>query len=379
MLRTARAKLAALVVLLIVVLGAVTGFRVAVGLLKSKVVAALGPGSEIQDLRVGWSAVEVVGLRIPGPRGWPTADCFRAERVSITPSLRSLFAGNLQVGSIVAVKPYLSMLRTREGKLRVVPSLMERPAASGRPAAAPARQVRIGRVVLEDGVVELYDATIAEPPLKVRLEKIQASVRDLLVPELTGKSSFELAGVVKGLHQDGRAKVAGWIQVATKDSSITMELRGMDLVSFQPYLSSRAEVRIQKGSLDLDLASEVSRQRLHAPGKLVLSNLEFAPVQGALDTFLGVPRAAVVAFLRDRQNRIAINFTIDGDLANPRFTLNEALATRLASSLAENLGLSLRGVAEGVGGLGRKGVEAAGEAARGLGSALQGLFGDKKR
>lgn len=46
----------------------------------------------------------------------------------------------------------------------------------------------------------------------------------------------------------------------------------------------------------------------------------------------------------------------------------------MASSMAEMLGVSIRGVAVGVGILGRKSVETAGEAVKGLGGALQGLF-----
>jgi hypothetical protein len=51
----------------------------------------------------------------------------------------------------------------------------------------------------------------------------------------------------------------------------------------------------------------------------------------------------------------------------------------MASGMAEILGLSIRGVAEGVGTLGRKGVETAGKAVKGLGGALQGLFGGQKK
>ena len=80
---------------------------------------------------------------------------------------------------------------------------------------------------------------------------------------------------------------------------------------------------------------------------------------------MGVPHAAVVSFLKNKDNRIEVNFAIEGDLNNPRFTLNEAFATRIASTLAENLGASIRQVVEGVGDLGQKGVEAAGEAAKG--------------
>ena len=375
-----RWALVALVLLGVLIVGGIIGFRMALGILKGKVVEALGPGSDVTELRVGWSAVEVVGLRIKGPQGWPAADTLRAERVVIVPSLRSLLSDQMRIASITITKPYLSMLRTRDGKLRVVPSLLEAPATKGQAAAGPpARSVAISRIALQDGVVELFDATVAQPPLKIRLEQFQASVQNVLVPTLTEKSQFSLTGVVKGVQRDGRAKVDGWIVVATKDSSVRTELRSVDLVAFQPYLSRASETRVQRGGFDLDLQSEVSKNRLRAPGKVIISDLEFPPGRGALDTFMGLPRASVVNFLKNKDNKIDVDFLIEGDINNPQFALNEAFATRIALSLAENLGLSIRGVAEGVGGLGLKGVEAAGEAAKGMGGALRQLFGGQKQ
>jgi hypothetical protein len=35
---------------------------------------ALGPASEIADIRVEWSGVTVSGLRIKDPQGWPATD-----------------------------------------------------------------------------------------------------------------------------------------------------------------------------------------------------------------------------------------------------------------------------------------------------------------
>lgn len=369
-----------LVFILVLIIGGVIGFQVAIGIIKGKVVEALGPESEIKELKVGWSAVVVEGLRIKGRQGWPAADTLRAERVVIVPSLRSLLSETIQIGSITVIRPYLSALRTRDGKLQVVPSLLDRPAAkTTAPAGPPARSVAISRIKLEDGVAELFDATVAQPPLKIRMEKIQATVRNVTVPTLKGKSQLDLAAVVKGVQGDGRANVSGWAEIATRDSSVKTELRSVDLVAFQPYLTKAAETRLQKGTLDLDLQSEVNGNQLRAPGRITISDLEFAPAKGALDTFMGVPRAAVVNFLKDKNNKIAVNFIIEGDINNPHFALNEAFATRVATSLAENLGVSIRGVAEGAGTLTRKGVEAAGDAAKGVGGALQQLFGGKKK
>jgi hypothetical protein len=49
--------------------GDIVGFRVGIGILRGKVVEALSPDSEIAEIRVGWSSVEVEGLRIKGQKG----------------------------------------------------------------------------------------------------------------------------------------------------------------------------------------------------------------------------------------------------------------------------------------------------------------------
>jgi uncharacterized protein DUF748 len=170
-----RWALVAVVLFVMLIAGGVVGFRLVLGVLKGKVVDALGPGSGITELKVSWSAVEVLGLRIKGMQGWPAPDSLRAERVVI------------------------------------VPSQLER--------QAPA---------------------------------------------------------------------------------VKTELRAVDLMAFQPYLSKASDTRIQRGVLDLDLASEVNRNRLWAPGRVTISDLQFAPAHGSLDTFMGLPRVGVVSFLRNK-------------------------------------------------------------------------------
>jgi uncharacterized protein involved in outer membrane biogenesis len=381
--RGKRWGLIAVVVLVVLITGGIVGFRVAVGVLKGKVVEALGPESEIRDIRVGWSSVDVEGLRIKGSRAWPAADTLRAERVVIVPSLRSVLSRQIGVQSITIVRPYLSALRTKDGQLHVVPSLLAGTAGKGEPAASSApdasRTVSVGRITLRDGMLEFFDATVAQPPLKIRLEQVEATVRDLVVAALTGKTQLDLAAVLKGIQRDGTVTFAGWAEFATRDSSLKTRLRSVDLVALQPYFVKAPDTGVRKGTLDLDLQSDVSKGRLKAPGKLTISSLELAPAKGAFGTFMGMPREAVVASLKNRDNKIAVNFVLEGDVNNPQFSLNETLSTRLASSMAESLGVSLGGVATGAGTLGQSGVEAAGKAAKGAGSAVQRLFGGQKK
>jgi hypothetical protein len=377
-----RLELIVLAVIAVLIVGGGVGFRIAVSVLKGKVVAVLGPNSEVKDIRLGWTGVIVEGLRIKGPSGWPEADELRAERVTVVPSIRSLLSRQYRVRSITIVKPYLSALRTKEGKFQVLPGLLTGVASEAQtatpssPAVSPV--ATIGRITLEDGVVELYDATVAQPPLKIRLEQINATVRDIAVPGFKGRSRFELAGVVKGVKRDGQLKMSGWAEVGTKDSSVKTELRSVDLVVLQPYLVTAGERGVQKGTFDLDLQSDVSNNQLKAPGKATISDLELAPA-GAVGTFMGLPRQAMLAFLTRNGNKITVNFVLEGDINNPQFSINQAFTTRLALAMADVLGLNVGGMVKDVGTLGQAGGQAVGQAAKSTGGWLHRLFGGKKK
>ena len=53
--------------------------------------------------------------------------------------------------------------------------------------------------------MEVFDATISRPPLKTRLEEIEAVWRDIVVPSFKERTQIELAAIVKGARRDGRA------------------------------------------------------------------------------------------------------------------------------------------------------------------------------
>jgi hypothetical protein len=365
----------AIVVIAVLAIGVLVGYHLGVRLLQDKVVAALGPGSRLTELKVNWFSIELLGLSIDGPKGWPAARTFEAERVTIVPDLRTLFTDKIGISSIVVEKPYLSVLRL-PGQLVMVPTLMERDGnkRNGGSSQASIRAVMISTIKLKDGSLDLYDATVSRPPLKTRMEEVEAVIRDVAAPA-SEKTHFDLGGVVKGIKRDGRAKVSGWVGPGARDSSSRIELEAVDLVALQPYLVKKNEAQVAKGTLDLKLASEVRNNNLDGKGKVILDGLEFAPARGYFDTFMGLPRNAVISFLKDNNNAIDLDFTLKGNTSNPNFSLNESLSTRIATAMAGQLGVSIRNVAEGLGTLGRKGMEGASDVVEGVGSAVKRLFG----
>jgi hypothetical protein len=369
------------VALIILIVCGIVGYRVALGILKDKVVGALGPDSEVHDIRVGWTSVDIDGLRIKGSSNWPATDTIRADRVTIVPSLRSLFSGQYRVHSVTIVNPYLSLYRTKQGKLLVIPSLLSRntnPETPSTPAAAP-HKVTIGNIILKDGIAEFFDASVGRRPLKIRLEKIKVTIDDLVVPSLDARSKITIKGVVKGIHQDGHAEISGWADLSTKDSSIKLQLRSVDLLAIEPYLIKANDTGVRKGALDLDLQSDIRNNRMKAPGRITISDLTLAPSKGIIGTFMGVPRDAVLSFLKDKGNTITLDFVLEGDINNPNFSLNETMSQRMAVSMADLLEISISGVAKGAAGLGKAGVNTAAGVVKGIGGTVQGLFGAKKK
>lgn len=361
-----RLFIALAVIVALLVAGAAVGLHYAAGALRDKVREALGPESEVADIRLGWSSVEVSGVRVPAPKDWPAPDALKAARIVVVPDFDALFSSReVRIRRIVVDGAYLSVYRTREGKLRLLPGLLEKPAAAKDDAkTGDDRAVRIDGVELNDAALELYDASVAKPPHRVRLEALQARIGALRLPQLTGQTRLDLKGSVKGARQDGSFTVAGWIEVASKDSDIETHLKGVDLVGLQPYLIKASETGVRRGSLDLDLKATVKQNRLHAPGTLSVANLELASGKGATATFMGMPRTAVIGMLKDKNERITVRFVLDGRLDDPKFSLNEAFMTRVGASMAETLGISLESVAKGVS-----------SATQGIGRSLGKLFG----
>src|SRR5690606_18693086 len=130
------------------------------------------------------------------------------------------------------------------------------------------------------------------PTHKTRLEKLQATVDDLALPTLTGRTRMKLEGTVKGIRHDGRLTLEGWAELAARNSDIRTTLRRVDLTALEPYLIKTSETGVRRGSFDLDLRSRVRANRLHAPGKATLSDLELRADSGPFATFMGVPRRA---------------------------------------------------------------------------------------
>jgi Domain of Unknown Function (DUF748) len=354
--RLARRGLIVLGVVLLLGAAALVALRVALRQLPAVVAQALGPRATVESIELGWTGVEVRGLVVRGAPGrWPAAQELRAERVTVRPALSGLWRGRWDLARVTVEGGYLALLRTREGRLVVLPSLLERERAggSGQPEQGATRRLRIESIALRGVALDLFDASIVArgaAPHRLRLADLHGEVGPLDLPALDERVRVDLAAVVKGAQRDGRLELAGTLTPATREADLKLDAQGLDLVALQPYLLKSGEASIRAGTLDLRLHAKAAQQRLNAPGRLVLRGLELNSGGGLIGTFGGVPRQAVLAAI-SRDGKIELDFKLEGRVDDPKFSVNELFAARFAVGLAEKLGLTLGGVVEGVGGV----------------------------
>jgi hypothetical protein len=77
-----------------------------------------------------------------------------------------------------------------------------------------------------------------------------------------------------------------------------------------------------------------------------------------------LPRQAVLAAMKNRDDKITIRFDLGGRLDDPTFSLRENFAMRVGTAVADGLGISVRGLATTLGGATQKLTDKLGELLR---------------
>ena len=358
-------------VLLVLIVVAVGALQFAQREVKERVIAALGPLGSAESIRVGLTSVHLTNVLLKAPPNWPAGDPLRADEITITPDIRDLLARRMHIRS-VAVRGFdIAVLRTKDGAIRLMPNLRQsingpNDDEASSAATSGSREKLVDHVSFEQGNFHFYDMTVGPPAFKVTVSNANATVDHLHLPALSEPTNVSVTGSIKGPTHTGTVSFGGWIKIASKDSQTTSTLRGVDVVMLDPYLLKKtgAKAQVTGGTVDLTVDSTVRNYQLHAPGTVTIHHLQLADNDNPLDTFMSIPTKAAIAALKTHNGDITLHFVLDGNLRDPKFSVQESLMTRLGAGFAKAMGVSVEGVAKG-----------AGETVKGLGNALKNLLG----
>ncbi|MDR5780422.1 DUF748 domain-containing protein [Caballeronia sp. LZ065] len=367
-----RGALWAVGIIVTLVVVAIGGWLFVVHQMKERILETLGPNGSVEEIDVEFGHVTLSRVRLRGPKDWPAADAMRAERIVLDVDMRSLITRPIHLRSVSVDNYYLSIVRSADGRVRILPGLKETArAADARPDSRQAderaqEEKVIDRVSFERGSMEFFDSSVQNPPYRVLIGDARATIDRLHLPALNERTDLSMSGSIKGPQHTGTVSWGGWMVIANKDSQTRATLRSVDVQTLDPYLLKKAGARaaVTGGTIDMNVDATVKDNRIHAPGSLVLNHLQISDSGNPLDTFLSIPTKAAIAALKDRKEQIKLDFVLDGDLRDPKFSLSESLSKKLTAGFAKALGVSVEGVAKGTG-----------DTVRGIGNALKNLLG----
>ncbi|MBF8279681.1 MAG: uncharacterized protein HW385_1113, partial [candidate division NC10 bacterium] len=182
---------------------AIIAYRFLTRTIQTRLLAALGPEAVMDGVEVGPRTVTIKNLRIKG-KGKGGQDLLTVERIVITPSLRSLPTGQIRLSTVELERPTVTITLQPGGRMDL-PLPLPAP-GPGEAGGGQGPQVAISQVRVHDGVIDLTDLTVPGRPVRLRLENVEAGVKELAVPLAPGKSPLEFEGVLRGRQADGRVR-----------------------------------------------------------------------------------------------------------------------------------------------------------------------------
>lgn len=334
----------------------------------------LGPELVVGRVEMHWNRISFHQLRI-GNRGADNPPRLQIQRLIITPSLRSLFAERFQIGRIQVDTPRILIEIAADGK---VVSPLPAPAAQREGKASGSGRylaVTIGAVAVNRGEVTILDRHVArvggqgmsnprEQYHLARFTDVSFTAGRIDLPDTGRTVPFKLTAKAP---VNGTLTFEGTVAPATRNGSATLALRQWDITRFRPYYQKPGDMTATKGSLSADCSISIRERHLNAPGTIRLKDMT-VDAAGARGLFFGMPAKAVLWFLENNKDEIAVDFTVSGSLDNPRFKVKQAFVDQVGSALARKMGIPILGdMGKGLVDMGAKGIRG-----------IKGLFGGKR-
>jgi hypothetical protein len=316
---------------------------------QARIVQLLEPYGQAERIHVRFSAVVLENLTLNTLAAGQDRRSARASQVVIEPDWRALLARRFAISTVSIDDFTLPARRTQDGKIQILPALTEqikRETASDNHSASKS-VIEIGKVIFTHGTLDFRDASVATPPHKIIFDQMRATIGPLQLPEGTQRTEITLSARAVGKQKSGPVAIKGWLMPASNDTDMDIQLRDVEIPLVAPYLRKGAPRSLVGGAMALEMKLRIQKKYLNAEGNVMLSDLQFnnSPL------LFSLPRKAVLAALEDRQGKVSFHFSVQGQLDDPKFALDDSLSARIAGGFAKAIGVSVEGVAEGATGI----------------------------
>jgi hypothetical protein len=161
----------------------------------------------------------------------------------------------VKIGQITLQHAALQVWRNADGSLNLQQLLAPAPPAVGAtataarsgeaaPAAAPAWNIALGKLELQEAQIDAEDRSVS-PAFKLHLGSIGLTVQNYSSSNTTPL----MIDLHMGLGETGKLQTHGTLALASFDSALDLDLSGLDLPAFQPYLAQSTGLTLYRGQL----------------------------------------------------------------------------------------------------------------------------------
>ncbi len=250
----------------------------------------------------------------------------------------ALERAHVELGGDGAPEIALASLALRAPVVRYVRSGGEAAPPEPDAPAARAPRVRVAQLDVSEGRVTFEDASVS-PAHRSVLRDLTIAGRALRWPERQAESlRIDVA-------DDAEGRIQALATGSGAQTAIDLDLAGIGLSGFSPYVASTAGYRVDRGRADLDAKVVLAGERVRVDSDLVLHRLGVTSVKPAIfQKRFGMSLDTALALLRDPLGdiRIPLDFTIEG--RSSRVDLGSLLIASLRQALVGALTTPLKGV-----------------------------------
>ena len=314
------------------------------------------PGFTLEEIKVKTTHLSAQGVQYEDPHS--KQRFLQVKEIRVYPSLLSLLKKSLYIREVTLIQPSFFIYRSREEGVAGPWVTIEKgregkevPEEEKKKEKEPL-QVRINRIRIQKGSIDFDDGKVT-PPAHIKLRELDFEIEDIRYPLASSHCPIALKGKMEGTTQEGRLDAKGWIDLKTMDLETSLKIREIEIKTFEPYYRKRVSAEIESGHMDLDSKVTVQEKRIDAPGELDIVNFH---IKGGGGTVFWIPAEMLIPLLEKKRNEVKAPFHVKGNLANPKFSLQETLLTGIGFSFMEALGLPVKGLAEGFFGEPEKGM-----------------------
>ncbi|MCX5657332.1 MAG: DUF748 domain-containing protein [Candidatus Omnitrophica bacterium] len=262
----------------------------------------------------------------PGEKTKDLKEFVRVDKIVVSPAILSLLQGKLALNAVSLVRPVINITKTDRGEFNFSDSPIVSGAGAEKPKAGNKRLLLlVAGFRIIDGQFNYTDTTVKENPVEIKLKDINFGLKRFILPATDTPIEFNLKAKAREGNLPGLAQInaTGSLNLVRKDMNAKFNLSNLDLTYLEPYYRRAVSGEIKSGTVGFSSDIVSLANSLTAKCKLEIADFKIIPPQDTEATILGVPVVNIVDALKDKDNKLVLDFEIKTNFDRPRINLSE--------------------------------------------------------